>query len=255
MLENFPDLFKEAGEMLYEAKHYKDAVTFLDPLVRIEDYATLEIYFILGKAYSELKNLTGAEECYETIISNDESNIKARVDLAKLYEDMNMPEEAYAYITQVIQLRRAQVKEKGKAESQQRTAEKRHAKMILKAIKQKNKRPRPAPVSQAQRAAEQKARSERFQNVLVELGVLYETATDGTEEAQREWVHVARELLEDFQDAPAFYPVNNRYLLFKGYSRQYPWEHSEALAIQDMAGRLEKTIGMFWLKFLLISRE
>lgn len=106
-IAEYADLFKDVGFALSESKQYAAAVTFLHPLNEVPDYQDADFYAHLADCYVAMGQTDKAEDCFKIIIENDENEWRARVTLAKIYEDQNRKEEALPLIERVIQLGRS----------------------------------------------------------------------------------------------------------------------------------------------------
>jgi len=106
-IAEYADLFKEVGFALSDSKQFATAVKFLEPLNEVPDYQDADFYAHLADCYVARGQTDAAEDCFKIIIDNDENEWKARVTLAKIYEDQNRKEEALPLIERVIQLGRS----------------------------------------------------------------------------------------------------------------------------------------------------
>ncbi|KAH0559240.1 hypothetical protein GP486_004247 [Trichoglossum hirsutum] len=210
---DYPDLFREAAEALNEAGFYKDALRFYEPLVNLDDYPDLEFYFRLAGCYRSAGHSKEAEECYQTIVANDEENIDARVSLAKLYEDLNMPEQAYAYVNEIILLRRQDKGTPTKRADHQGGgdwfAPARRASRI--------KRTGPPLATREQRRENERIRDENVRALYKKFQYLHPRARAGEEQILAEWMECSSDLIDDFRNSRVFYPYD-KHMKFLGYS-------------------------------------
>ena len=106
-ITEYADLFKDVGFALSDSKQHAAAIKFLEPLNEVPDYQDADFYNHLADCYLTLGRSDDAEDCFKIIIDNDENDWKARVTLAKIYEDQNRKEEALPLIERVIHLGRS----------------------------------------------------------------------------------------------------------------------------------------------------
>ncbi len=151
----------------------------------------------------------------------DDSNIDARVQLAKIYEARGMAEEAYVLVNEVLALERKEV-------SQRR---------LLRRGAAREPAPAPTvdtfiPTNQALRSSHRRRHAQRAENGPVDTTLQDEAIQlqfarlqnkvdrmqSGDEEALNEWMETASLVIEDFRRAKVFYPVE-KYLRFMGYTR------------------------------------
>jgi general transcription factor 3C polypeptide 3 (transcription factor C subunit 4) len=60
----------------------------------VKDYTDTSFFTAMAKCYRAIGLVAEAEDCYQTIIEHDEKNVEARVHLAKMFEELGMPEQA-----------------------------------------------------------------------------------------------------------------------------------------------------------------
>ncbi|KAH0538778.1 hypothetical protein FGG08_004666 [Glutinoglossum americanum] len=210
---DYPDLFREAAEALNEAGFYKDALRFYEPLINMDEYPDLEFYFQLADCYRSAGLSKEAEECYQTIVANDEENIDARVSLAKLYEDQNMPEQAYAYVNEIILLRR-----QDKGTPIKRTDPHGGADWPAPAKRASRiKRAGPPLVTREQRRENERIRDENVRALYKKFQYLHTRARAGEDQVLAEWMECSSDLIDDFRNSRVFYPYD-KHIKFLGYS-------------------------------------
>jgi general transcription factor 3C polypeptide 3 (transcription factor C subunit 4) len=114
---DFADLFIEVAQSLADAGLYKEALRYYAPIEGMDEYASAAtVLMAMAKCYRSAGMLTEAERCNRQAVTNDEKSIEARVQFAKLLEDMKRPEEAYQFVSEAVILEREKLEEQsGKA--------------------------------------------------------------------------------------------------------------------------------------------
>jgi general transcription factor 3C polypeptide 3 (transcription factor C subunit 4) len=87
------------ADALFKLGLYQDALTFYQPLKRIPEHATASLYTQIGICFQGNQLILNAEESYQMAIQFDENNLQARVELAKMYEDLGERAQALFYLT------------------------------------------------------------------------------------------------------------------------------------------------------------
>jgi general transcription factor 3C polypeptide 3 (transcription factor C subunit 4) len=180
-------------------------------------------------------------------VANDEENIEARISLAKLYEDQNMPEQAYAYVNEIILLRR---QDKGTPLKRvgisgiDGFAPARRASRI--------KRPGPPLATREQRRENERIRDENVRALYKKYQYLRPKVRAGDERVLADWMECSSDLIDDFRNSRVFYPYD-KHIRFLGYS---PAARKRALegyrkrenilnAMEMMAERLQGSLGKY----------
>jgi general transcription factor 3C polypeptide 3 (transcription factor C subunit 4) len=114
---DYADLFSEVGASLADAALSKEALRFYEAIEGMDEYSTdATVHLAMAKCYRALQLDKKAEECYRLAIRNDDKTVEARVQLAKLLEELKRPEEAYKYVSEAVLLERRKIQAKiGKA--------------------------------------------------------------------------------------------------------------------------------------------
>lgn len=88
------------------AKLHQESLVFYEPLLTLEESVSPELYLELGRSYRALGAHGKAEECFQNCIQLDEDHIDARVQLAEMYEELKLEEQAFLYVNEIMALRR-----------------------------------------------------------------------------------------------------------------------------------------------------
>ena len=204
----------------------------------------------MAESYKALGLSAEAEDCYQTVIHNDSDNIEARVQLAKMYEELGMSERAVVYVNEAIALGRVEMASKAPKRSRRpKTA---------RAIVMEPSAPTSiasGPIRQqsnhsvGQKEEGEKIKEHNFQKLYSQMQDLMGDLRLGDEQATVEWMKVANILIQDFRSNKVFYPID-KYMKFFGYSKEArtkalkPKASQAVEEMEAMAGRLQVSTGV-----------
>ncbi|KAI5299132.1 transcription factor TFIIIC subunit tfc4, partial [Ascosphaera pollenicola] len=103
-VEDYNDLFREAGDALRDVGLWREALHFYQPLQHIPHCADTDLFVSMAKCYAGEGDPEAAENCYLTVVEYDENNVEARAGLAKFYDRLKMTEQALKFANEVIEL-------------------------------------------------------------------------------------------------------------------------------------------------------
>jgi general transcription factor 3C polypeptide 3 (transcription factor C subunit 4) len=125
----YPDLFREAGDALRDAKEYEEALRFLQPLKMTNAFFDTDFWLAVAASSYVCGNIDQARECYELAKASDELCAEARTQLAKIYKDMGRRKEALKNAQEALEIgRRAIIR------PQRRRYERREAREAREAV-------------------------------------------------------------------------------------------------------------------------
>ncbi|OJJ47824.1 hypothetical protein ASPZODRAFT_131413 [Penicilliopsis zonata CBS 506.65] len=273
-LYDYGDLFREVADALKEVGLFEEALRFFRPLQMTSEYADVSFFMAMGECCMRLSQLEEAENCYLTVAEHDTANIESRVQLAKLYENIGMTEQAFKYVNEAVLLGRQETR------SQRRRKDTR-LEMLAKEFQADGTRPeqeeevegveagapwpataaRPVSTSVLTTAATVQPsrkrveapvaegnRTEHIQFLYSKMQQLQPMIQEGSLTATEDWLDIADALLRDFRSNRAFYPLQ-RNMVFLGYSREAQrragrYRNRSFLdEMQEMAGRLQESLG------------
>lgn len=251
-LFDYPDLFREAADALSEEGHHHEALRFYEPLQQVRDYTDTSFFIAMASCYRAIGLVAEAEDCYQTIIEHDEGNVEARVHLAKMFEELGMPEQAFIYVNEVIELGR-QAMEPTRKDGSAKAAipaevDSAMPTMLARAISRPGTRKSTVSLDAVERDILERNRDDNVRMLLIQLLGLQEQMLAGDEESTTHWLHAARGLIMDFRSNKLFFPWD-KYIKFYGYSKEarrkaLKAKTSEAIdEMEAMAGRLQGSLG------------
>ncbi|KAH8815777.1 hypothetical protein F5884DRAFT_852241 [Xylogone sp. PMI_703] len=243
-VQDYPDLFREAADQLLASRLHKEALTFYEPLKSIAGQSDALLQVQLGICYLRMSMKQQAEECFQTAIQIDENNIEARIQLAKLYEELNEQKQAFIYVNEVMSLRRAQ----GLASSENdpgTEGAQTDAQYLMTDERPRKSQYKPRRLANpVDRLKDEAARAEQLHTQYLIMQSERGRMRDGNEEAMQAWMDAAGDLVDDFRSCKTFYPWD-KYVHFLGYSRDSKLQAQTPLDsdISAMADRLSQNLG------------
>ena len=250
---DYPDLFREAADALSEEGLYHEALRFYEPLQQVKDYTDPTFFTAMAKCYRAVGLVTEAEDCYQTIIEYDEENVDARVQLAKMFEELGMPEQAFTYVNEVMLLGRQHMEHSKKGRTATGPAVADHDASMPTMLARRTSRPgarKPTTtLNIAQKADLERARDDNVRILHLRFLELRRAMRAGDEESTIQWLDATRSLILDFRSNKLFFPWD-KCIRFLGYSKEARRKAlkprtSEAVdEMEAMAERLRNTLGM-----------
>jgi general transcription factor 3C polypeptide 3 (transcription factor C subunit 4) len=173
----------------------------------------------------KVENYKEAEESFQLAIQIDAKNVDARVEMARMLEQMDEPERAFEYINEVMILRKAKISSTNEPPKIRRKYIRKIKTGIEKASPRKS-RPQPDKGREEQlqnqnmkskHATRDITKKEELRAQLFRLRTERDGMRNGDVEATQIWMEAAGDLTDDFRSFKTFYPWDN-YIRFEGYS-------------------------------------
>ncbi|PLB46637.1 TPR-like protein [Aspergillus steynii IBT 23096] len=267
-LFDYGDLFREVADAMKEVGLLEDALRFYLPLQQTNEHADVSFFLAMGDCCAQLERFDEAENCFLTVAEYDPRNIESRVQLAKLYESIDMTERALKYVSEAVLLGRQESRSNRRRKDTRlenlamefKTAELGPEAMTFRPIaprpseEEEEEAPAGPALTTAPTAPTTKERPEdgnRTENVKYlysKLLQLQPHVKDGHVEAIEDWLDIADALLREFRSNRIFYPMI-RGTAFLGYSKAARKKANKSKSrsfideMQEMAGRLQETLG------------
>lgn len=102
----FGGLFRNVAELLKNARRYKEALRFFQPLLDSQSFSDAEFWYSTGLCSLRCDNQTQAIDCFEACKAADAKHIEARVELGGIYSEAGETEKARLNATEAIYLGR-----------------------------------------------------------------------------------------------------------------------------------------------------
>ncbi|KAL0930732.1 RNA polymerase III transcription factor tfIIIc [Colletotrichum truncatum] len=262
-VEDFPYLIRDIADELFDIQRFPEALDYYE-LLRHSIYgqdATLLLH--LGRCYLAKSDLAAAEDCFLLAIQVDESNIDARIELARIYEKAKEEEEALILVTEVIALQGINEEREqpgdgdgnaGASASWPRT----RGSVLVDGTKPRRKRehrrrptnsivrPRYRPkrlVAPDQRLQEERARADELTRRYEVVRNLKRDIQEGDHSLIPTWMAAAGELVGEFRSFRKFYPWD-KYLKFLGAANDVVFSASSRTqpGLSELAERLSKNV-------------
>ncbi len=162
-----------------------------------------------------------AKDCYQAIIDHDDGNLEARLHLARLYEELGMPERAGAYVHDVLSATSQDLKRPGKMGTYKQTGPSSAPRssssistMLTPCLPRQVTRPRAL-----EKEMREQAHTENALMQYLRVQELTEEARNGNLDIKVQWKAAVKTLIQDFRSNRSFYPYDKN-MNFFGYSKQ-----------------------------------
>lgn len=240
MVVDYPQLVRQVADALFEASLYQRALEFYQPLELLPEQVDASLHVQMGKCYLGLKSNNQAEECFQTAIQVDDTEIEARMQLARLYEELNEQQQAFIFVNEVISLRRYKrppATPPGLNAEELPEVQPLMSSTVPRALYMPRRLADPA-----ERRKEEQARAEQLQTQYSIMRKEHDKMRAGNTTSLDLWMEAAKELIDDFRGFKTFYPWD-KYVRFLGYTGDARLQAETALDtdLTAMADRLSQS--------------
>lgn len=241
-VEHYEDLYRDAADGLQQAGLYSEALKFYQALLKAGHDQDATLRLEIGKCYLRTGQDREAEESFQTTIHLDRDNIDARVELARMYEDLDDQEQAFIYVNDLIRLRREQSNRKRQNEEEEDPVVDDDAFMPAVARRTRSYYQTKRLMNKEERRRKEAETAER----LLEKYSVMRLERNGMREhdprATKAWMEAALEMIEDFRGFKQFYSTEKyvRFLGYNGAGREQPLTGATPLDndLAEMAKRI-----------------
>ncbi|KAJ5758196.1 uncharacterized protein N7511_006890 [Penicillium nucicola] len=252
---DYGDLFREVADALKTAGLLEEALRYYGPIQQTSDHADIGFFMAMGECCSQLGKVEDAESCFLLVAEHDPKHMESRVSLARIYESLEMSEQALKYVNEAVLIGRQENRSKRKRKDtrlEQLAIEFKLAETAtLRPLAPKPTAPTVAlmnatPSVQGRRG--EGTRTDDIQFLYQKMLDLEPRVKDGASDAIEDWLDIADALLRDFRSNRAFYP-EIRSIAFMGYSRPQQRKGGKGKdrtwmdEMHEMAGRLHESLG------------
>jgi general transcription factor 3C polypeptide 3 (transcription factor C subunit 4) len=248
---DFPDCLKDVGLALLEIGRAREAVDYFELYRKMaaendDIVVDADLLVNLGRCYLVMNDRAAAEECFLAAIEEEDDNIEARFELAKIYEDEQEKEgrqEAFLLINEALDLE-AQGQGEHAAPTGKKRPRKSHDPSHTPATRRKRTSHRPRRLGGSEeRKRYEEQRTATLLDKYRQCQQLKSQVAQGDENAMRSWMAAAKELTDDFRASKEFYPWD-MYIRARGFitysaGESVPQHVNANLAA--MAARLEQS--------------
>jgi general transcription factor 3C polypeptide 3 (transcription factor C subunit 4) len=193
-------------------KFYKDALDFYQPLRNLPAHIDGPLLVQMGRCFLHEEHDQQAEECFQDAVQLDGQDIDARMELARLYERLGKPEQAFGYVNEVMLLRKNQG-----PKIPRKLSHRAESKTNGEASSMATKEPKSRPRQQVKKQSIQVSKAEHLQKQYIILRRECEAMRSGDAVSADAWMEAARDLTDDFRSFKPFFPLD-KYIKFLGYS-------------------------------------
>lgn len=200
------------------------------------------LHLQIGKCYLRGGHEREAEESFQTTILLDQDNIEARVELARMYEDLDDQEQAFIYVNDLIRLRREQSSRKRQSEEDENNAFDNDV-LMPTAVRRKSYYQSKRLMNKEERRKQEAETAERLLEQYSLMRLERNGMRAGDPRATKAWMDAAADMIEDFRSFKQFYS-SEKYMRFLGYTtgtgREQPLTGATPLDtdLAEMASRI-----------------
>jgi len=252
---DYGDLFREVADALKDIGLLDEALRFYTPIQETAEYADIGFFMAIADCCIQLGKVEDAETYYLTVAEHDPKNMESRVELAKLYESLEMSEQALKFVNEAVLIGRQETRSRRRRKDnrlEQLADEFRTGTVPLRPIA-----PKPTDglatwtattTGRRRSLTEEGSRTENIQFLYGKMQQLEPLLKEGDPEAIEDWLDIADALLRDFRSNRIFYPMA-RTMEFQGYLSEAQRKSGKSKGItmmnemQEMAGRLQRSMG------------
>jgi general transcription factor 3C polypeptide 3 (transcription factor C subunit 4) len=228
------------ADHLLEMSLCKDALDFYQNAKDLAEEVDASLLVQMGKCFLHFEKCPEAEECFQGAVRLDKEDLDAHIELARMYERMGRPEQAFSHLNEVMLFRRRQdssISRGQPGKPQGGAAEKTSAKPSTRR-RYRSKQQKKKHLTQASQA-------EHLQSQYFILQNESEAMRSGDAASIDSWMNAAKDLTDDFRGFKKFFPLD-KYIKFLGYSGESGAEAERSLDLDltAMAERLSR--GLSW---------
>jgi general transcription factor 3C polypeptide 3 (transcription factor C subunit 4) len=224
-ISDYASLFRQTADQLVEGGLYARALDFYQLLRRAPDAVDASLLIQLGRCLVRLENYKEAEESFQSTIQIDAKNIDARVEMARMLEQMDEPERAFELINEVMILRKKTGNSSIKEPPRKKRKYVRKFKTGIEKASPKKQQSQPdkGREEQSQNQGKESKHAtgditdeEQLRAQLFRLRKYRDEMRNGDVDAIQIWMEAAGALTDDFRSFKSFYPWD-KYVRFEGY--------------------------------------
>lgn len=203
---------RDIGLTLYMSEQHEDAIKYLESARSAAEEPDEELTLALGQCYTYLGKYPEAIRLLESVLEIDGQNINARMLLAELYEEIGETKRAFAFVSEVIRIRKysgtigpspyRQGRRKGvdRDSIEGRTS-------------------KPQALTKEEKEELDRMRGQAVRETYRTLKVVEDSMKHGLEGSIDAWMQAALALIADFRNTRVFYPLD-KFHKFLGYSKE-----------------------------------
>ncbi len=211
MVRTHDDLFRETADALREKKHYEAALRFYEPIGRVQEITDASYYLSAAECYKAIGWLEHLALSYQSLLQLDGGDETHRIELAKTYMELKMPDHAVQIADEVVKQGRRDLVTAAQLETT--IPESCDDGYRVAAAKRKLL----SKDSTRRTLDDPKERTSTIKSMYEQMDRLKGRMDAGDDEATTDWMILANTLIEEFRKTKAFYPNWNKYIRFAEY--------------------------------------
>ncbi|RKF80761.1 Transcription factor tau subunit sfc4 [Golovinomyces cichoracearum] len=207
----YSHLLRPIANHFRDADLHQEALRYYRPLANISEEIDAWLLIEIGKCHLYLGDDSEAEKYFASALQEDNDNIDARMELAKMFERLGRMEEAFNLVNQAMRLRRTKHSSgEGRLGDSGREIEPKPKK--VRKPKQANTKTSKKSIymDELTKAEHLKAQLQVFKQEL-------DGMRSGNPKSLFPWMAAAKDLTDDFRGFKTFYPWD-KFIKFIGYS-------------------------------------
>lgn len=206
------DLFREVADALREKKHYQEAVRFYEPLGKAHQITDPSFYLSAAESYKAIGWLEHLALSYQSYLQFDDTDVSHRIELAKTYVELKMPDHAVQIADEVVKLGRRDLVTAAQLESTIPDSFDDAYRVAAAKRKLLSKEPASKPSLE-----DPKERTNTIKSMYEQMNGLKSSMDAGDDQAMTDWMILANTLIEEFRQTKVFYPNRNKYIKYGEY--------------------------------------
>ena len=216
----------------------------------MEGYTDASYFTNMALCYRAIGMKAEAKDCYQAIVDDDSSNVEARLNLARSYEDLGMLEQAGAYVLGLLSVSNQESNHPGIQAPFKDTnaisapgSLSSTATMLMPRPQRQITKPR-----KSEREIREQLHTENALGLYLRVQDLTMAARNGNVDSRVQWMATARSLIQYFKSNKAFYPYD-KHIKFLGFSKDARLGSLKSKAgqavqqMQSLSGRLRLSSG------------
>ncbi|KAJ9647225.1 transcription factor TFIIIC subunit tfc4 [Coniosporium tulheliwenetii] len=206
------DLFREVADALREKKHYQEAVRFYEPLGKAHQTTDPSFYLSAAESYKAIGWLEHLALSYQSYLQFDDTDVSHRIELAKTYVELKMPDHAVQIADEVVKLGRRDLVTAAQLESTIPDSFDDAYRVAAAKRKLLSKETTSKPSLE-----DPKERTNTIKSMYEQMNGLKSSMDAGDDQAMTDWMILANTLIEEFRQTKVFYPNRNKYIKYGEY--------------------------------------
>jgi general transcription factor 3C polypeptide 3 (transcription factor C subunit 4) len=231
------------GDALFEIKDYENAIHFYFSVFQGAQIPERKLWYNMATCYKALSQVEDAEDCYKALLQHDPKDTEALMELASIYEVSDRKPEALELVNTVLQIRKEQ-EVADLLPGATNTPSGSDESAFLPNQPKGDSKVRRAAMTLQEKKDQYNKRTEQALVKWQKLEYLKAAMEAGEPEAVKQWIDTAGELVDDFRNTKALYPLERgkAFLGFVQLAGRRAYARSEKEKLERMKARLQESL-------------